>query len=187
MSVDYFVALHAANWPTMQAVQQCIDQRGWPVRLGTKDDPRWPFDKIQGSLRVSRFGYLTHPAGVPVEASLVTLSPTESFGYSFDRPPDFRTKETEVYNVRPEDKLKPRDINETLARIGASGVRFEYGDKVFSLSFYSNRKEWQAGFYIMAALIKCFQGYGFELQGGEHGTSDYADELLREVPELKAR
>jgi hypothetical protein len=89
--------------------------------------------------------------------------------------------------LRPGENIKPKDINETFARIGASGVHFEYGDKVLSLSFRSNIKEWQAGFYIMAALVKCFHGYGFELQGGDHGGSEYADALLREASELKAR
>jgi hypothetical protein len=81
MGVDYHVALDAADWPTMQAVQQCIDERGWPVKLGTKGDPRWPFDRIQGSLPVT---FESEP--LRLEASLITLSPTSSFGYWFDRP-----------------------------------------------------------------------------------------------------
>jgi hypothetical protein len=37
----------------------------------------------------------------------------------------------------------------------------------------------------MAALIKCFNGYGFEMQRGRHGTSDYADALLQEIPKFE--
>ena len=36
----------------------------------------------------------------------------------------------------------------------------------------------------MAALIKCFDGYGFH--GGSHGTSSYADALIADAAKLEA-
>lgn len=33
MSVDFYVSLPAANWPTSAAVQQCMAERAWPVQL----------------------------------------------------------------------------------------------------------------------------------------------------------
>jgi hypothetical protein len=186
MGVDYHVALHAANWPTMQALQQCIDERGWPVRLGAKGDPRWtePLAPVPKTLGLP-VTFKSEP--LELEASFVTLSPSKSFGYRFDRPSDIQADGSAIYQMRPDEALKPIDINETLAQIGASGIRFDYGDRVLSLTFRSSIKEWQAGFYIMAGLIKCFDGYGFELQQGSHGTSGYADTLLSEASELAAR
>lgn len=179
MSADFYVAVHAADWPTMQALQKCIEERGWPVKIGAHDDPNWtqPFEAVPMT------------AGLPVtfngepldlEASFVTLSPTQSYAYTFDRPPDRSEGGKSTYVVRPDELWKPVDINETLTEIGAAGVRFEHGDHVLTLSFRSEAKNWQAGFYVMAGLIKCFGGYGFDA-GGAHGTSDYADTLLKEA------
>lgn len=33
MSVDFYVAIPAANWPTAAAVQQCMTDRGFPVAI----------------------------------------------------------------------------------------------------------------------------------------------------------
>ena len=186
MSVDYHVAVHAPNWPTVQVLQECMDQHKWPVKLGTMDTPLWtkPFDPVPHTL-----GLPVTFNGKPIEleASFVTLSPAKSFGYSFDRLPDIRTDHASAYHLRPNEVFKPLDINETLLRIGASGVHFNHGDRVLSLSFRSNFKEYQAGAYIMAAIIVCFDGYGFELQGGHHGASDYPDMSVRDAFETTGK
>jgi hypothetical protein len=185
MGVDYNVALLSGHWPTMQLLQQCIDQRGWPVRLGKETDPKWskPLDATPGTL-----GLPVELKGEPIEleASFVTLSPTQSFAYSFDRPPDIERNGTKVFKLHPEDVLKPVDINQRLTELGAADVRFNDGDRVLTLTFRSDKKEWQAGFYVMAALIKCFDGYGFEMQHGQHGRSDYADWLLKGAAHMEA-
>jgi hypothetical protein len=182
MSVDYHVAVHAANWPTVQMLQQCIDQREWPIKLGTKNNPLWtkPFASVPQTLGLP---VTFNQEPIELEASFVTLSPTDSFGYQLDRQPDIGTNDASLYHLHPNEALKPLDINKTLLRIGASGVNFSHGDRVLSLSFRSNFKEYQAGAYIMAALIICFDGYGFELQGGQHGASEYADMLVRDASE----
>jgi hypothetical protein len=141
MGVNYNVALHSANWPTMQALQQCIDRRGWPVRLGSAEDPRWtlPLDQVPRTLGLP---IMLKGEPIELEASIVTLSPTRSFGYALDvdpkREPDFEltVKPFEGAKVflEKELKFKPLDINETLTRIGATDVRFNYGDRVLALT-----------------------------------------------------
>jgi hypothetical protein len=186
MGVDYNVALLSSNWPTVQAFQQCIDQKGWPIKLGRKDEPRWtkPLDAVPHTL-----GLPLEFKGEPLEleAGFVTLSPTQSFASSFDRPPDTSANGVQEFRLRPGEVLKPVDINATLNELGARDARFNDGDRVLTLTFRSDKKEWQAGAYIMAGLIKCFDGYGFELQGGQHGRSGYADSLLKDAEDLNSR
>jgi len=183
--ISYYVALHGANWPTMQALQQCIDRHSWPVRVGAEGHPQWtrPLAETPNTL-----GMPVVFKGEPMqlEASLVTLGPGKPFAYSLDvsqGQPDndvFGYKATKL----PQLTFKPLDINEQLASIGATDVRFGNGDRVLTLTFRSSKREYQAGFYVMAALIKCFEGYGFSADG--HGKSTYADLLTAEAAMLAA-
>ncbi len=188
MSVDYHVALHSADWPTMQQVQQCIDRHGWPVKIGGPDDPRWtkPFDGVPKTLGLP---IVFKGEAIELEASFVTLSPTEPYGWTFDldRKPDLETGAGRAFVFRPhsEMKFKPLDINEALARLGVADVRFSDGDRVLNFTFRMNKKEWQAGFYIMAGMIKCFSGYGFDFYNRRSGTSSYADSLIEEATKIE--
>ena len=186
MGVDYDVAVHAPDWPTMQALQQCLDDRHWPVTIGSKREAAWSSPLETGPSRSGLWPVTFEDAPVELEASAVTLSPTVSFGYTLDRPPDARASGMQVFKLHPQDVFKPVDINETLIRIGAKDATFGYGDRVLTLTFRSNIREWRAGFFIMAGLILCFHGYGFELQAGSHGSSDYADDLAKQVSNPKA-
>jgi len=82
------------------------------------------------------------------------------------------------------DKFKPVDLNERLATLGAD-VRFSYGDRVLTLTFRMNKKEWQAGFYVLAGMIKCFGGYGFDFYDRRSGTSSYADSLIGKATKIE--
>ncbi len=189
MAVHYYVAIHSADWPTMQKMQQCIDRHGWPVKIGGPDAPRWtkPFDGVPKTLGLP---VIFKGEPIELEASFVTLSPDESFTYTLDldRPSDLETSSGKAFVFRPhsEFKFKPVDINERLASIGVTNVHFGYGDRVLDITLRVNKKEWQAGFYIMAGLIKCFGGYGFEFYNRRSGTSSYADSLIEEAAEVEA-
>jgi hypothetical protein len=174
MSVDYYVAVHQANWPPAAAVQACLVERGYPVRL--ESAPAEPLSS-NGALAV-RF----HDRGVELEASTVQLSATKAYAYTLDRPPDLKAEGgVEVHKLRPDDVFAPADINKDLARIGAGGVRFGNGDYVLTMSFHSSTDETRAGLYLLAAMIHCFDGYGFEFQGGAHGGRAYADGLVADA------
>lgn len=179
MSFDYYVAVHHADWPTASAFQACMVRKNYPVFLDSA--PSTPFAIPTGFLNV-RF----KRREVALEASLVQLSPTVFYSYSFDRPPDNAVTlrglgKFEVYKMRPDEKWKGNDINADLARIGAKGVKFGNGDYVLSLSFSSSNDEVRAGSYVIAALINCFGGYGFELQNNAHGANAFADDLVKDA------
>jgi len=152
--INYDVAVHSANWPTMQALQECIDAYRWPVKIGEKANPQWtkPLTKSPYALGLP---VVFKGAPIELEASLSTLTLND-----------------------------PLDINDKLAGIGASDVRFGEGDRVLTITFRANIKEYQAGFYVMAALIKCFNGYGFH--GRNHGGQGYADSLIAEAARLES-
>ena len=177
MSFEYFVAVHQQNWPTAAALQS-MAERKYPVVLGQAPTQALVAIPHAGSLPV-RF----ENREIELEASLVQLSPTKFYAYTIDQPPDARitTPELgtfEITQLHPDDVWKGSDINADLAEIGAKGVHFGNGDYVLTLSFHSAHDEVRAGFYVMAALIKCFGGYGFELQTSTHGTKAFADDLV---------
>jgi hypothetical protein len=190
MGVSYYVALHGQDWPTAAALQECIDYRGWPIKLGSAYESQWllPFNEVRGT---SGLPLTLRGDPVELEASIATLSPTESYSYTLDAPSPSELKpelelEGGVKAFRLQElKFRPVDINETLNSIGATDVRFGYGDRVLTLTFRSSQREWQAGFYLMAALIKCFNGYGFEPHNGRGGKSEYADTLLGNAAKLE--
>lgn len=179
MGVDYHVAVHAPDWPTVATLQSCIDARQWPLVIEATEKSKRLEVGSTGGLSVRWEG---NP--IELEASVVTLSPTVSYAYTFERAPDQATALGRVYNLHPDETLKPVDVNETLASIGASGVRFEHGDRVLTLTFRIDETQWKVGFYLMAALINCSLGYGFELQQGAHGGEDYAKRLEQEAAEF---
>jgi hypothetical protein len=174
VSVDYYVAVHQANWPTAASLQTCMAERNYPVRLERSMSE--PLDTLSGALPAQ-----FQNREIELEASVVQLSSMVSYAYSIDRPPDWADGKAEVYQLRPDEALKARDVNTDLAKIGAKGVAFGNGDYVLTLSFHSSSDEVRAGIYLMAAMINCFGGYGFEFQGGTHGTRAFADELVGEA------
>jgi hypothetical protein len=171
----------------MQQVQQCIERHGWPVKIGGPDDPRWtrPLDGVAKTLGLP---VVFKGEAIELEANFVTLSPAQPYAWTLDldRPPDLETSVGKMFVFRPhsEFKFKPVDINERLASLGAD-VRFSYGDRVLSLTFRMNKKEWQAGFYILAGMIKCFGGYGFDFYHSRSGTLSYADSLIEEATKIE--
>jgi len=183
MSVDYYVAVHQRDWPTAAAIQACLRTRGYPIAL--RDAPAAPFADPGGSLDLeTRF----RSGPVQLEASVTRLSPSRSYAYSLDRPPDARIQtpsgEMEITQMRPDDTFTPADINADLRGLGAH-VSFGDGDYVLTLSFHSASEETRAGFYLMAAMIYCFNGYGFEFQGPSHGGRSYADGLAADAADAK--
>jgi hypothetical protein len=154
--IGYSVAVHRSNWPTMQALQDCIDRRGWPVKLGDATDPQWtkPLVKAPSALGIP-VAFTDEP--IELEADFVTLEPDQTVAF-----------------------------NERLANIDATAPRFEEGDQIVGLIFRANLKEYQAGFYLLSALIICFGGYG--LYGHYmHGTPIGVDALMAEAAEAAKR
>jgi hypothetical protein len=174
MSYDFNVAVHSENWPSSSALQQCINRLGYPVVLDMNNDKPLLITSSGSGLPV-RF----KNRRVTLDASIVRLSPKSFYAYRFNRPPDAKSNDgqVELYQIHPEEKLKGSDINEDLLTIGAKGIQFGYGDYVLTFSFHSSTDEIRAGLLIVAGMIKCFGGYGFEMQSLSHGADSFADEL----------
>ena len=179
MSVDYHVAIDQANWPTVAMVNECLSEYTPLLRL-TGGAPDQPLADVENTLGLA---VEFERKKFELEASIVQLSPTQSYAYQ----PDTGSEADEIGGVKlPEGvkvysagDFKPADINADLASIGADDVHFKDGDYVLSLSFRSDAREWRAGSMLMGAMIKCFDGYGFEMQAGSHGREAFADELIK--------
>jgi len=188
MGENYHVAVHSINWPTFEALQQCIDQHGWPVSFRDARGPRWktPFEMAPGTLGLPT---TLNSEPVELEASVVTLSPGQSF--SSVLVPSKTTFVGEILGrkiYQAEGAVyKPLDINIVLSDLGAEHQSFSDGDRVLTLTFRVSQKERLAGYFIIAALIMCFDGYGFELNERTHGKSNFARSLISEAAEIQKR
>jgi hypothetical protein len=60
------------------------------------------------------------------------------------------------------------------------------GDYFLTLTFRSDANGIRAGLYLAAALIRAFDGYGFENQFETHGRAEFADQLLAEASDPAA-
>lgn len=154
--IGYTVAVRHANWPTMQELQACIDSHGWPVRLGRKDHPEWT-EALAAAPQTLGIPAVFKGEPIELEAVFITLETDKTLAF-----------------------------NERLASTGACVAPFEAGDRILTLVFRVNLKEYQAGFYVLAALMKGFDGYG--LYGHYlHGTPIDAETLLAEAADAAER
>jgi len=175
MSYDVNVAVHAANWPSSAAVQTCMHRLGYPVAL-VQTDSR-PFMRSDG-LEVHFDG-----RRVVLDASAEKLPRDNVYAYDVGRPPDHRPDDGTVTSwiIHPGERMRGVDINDDLRRIGAQGVHFGYGDYVLTISYRSSIDEMRAGAFVTAGMIKCFGGYGFDMQARTHGGDAFADELAADA------
>ena len=153
MSVDYYVAVHAADWPTPSATNQCLSKLHYPVSISnvSKADVDRPLAMVPNTL-----GLITEFEGksVELEASITRLGPAY---------------------------WSANDLNTALKEIGLNTANYQDGDYLLTFSFRSSIPEYRAGAFLMAGLIKCANGMGFEFQGGTFGTDEYANSLAREA------
>jgi len=75
------------------------------------------------------------------------------------------------------------DINDRLAP-SAVTERIKTSDVLMSVRVHS-ASEMRAASYVISGLIICFNGFGFEPQGGTYGRADFAKSLISGVDALK--
>jgi hypothetical protein len=73
-----------------------------------------------------------------------------------------------------------------IAECAASNFKISNGDYFLTLTFRSDADQIRAGLYLAAAMIKSFNGYGFENQAETHGNVDFAEQLLMEASDASA-
>lgn len=162
-----------------------MGERGYPVRIAI--DPATenanlpaPAANISGLL-VSLDGEL-----VEMEAEVTRLGPDTP--YSLRPKPGLPGKvitlpdgfSASVQFLRGDDFV-PADLNADLREIGIPSSNYRNGDYVVSVAFHGSAREQRAGAFLMAGLIKCANGLGFEFQGPSHGRSEFADKLVAEA------
>ena len=151
MSVDFYVAVPAANWPAAELVQRCMTERAYPVQ-------------------VKRFPAFS-PKQVVTDGALVTVDGgTEAY------------LEGELFSAAS-GREDVDTINKLLAAT-SDPFRVLPGDALMSIRVRSPA-EMRAASYVIAGLIVCFHGYGFEPQGNGHGRDDFAKTLIEGAGVLK--
>ncbi|AOF90475.1 hypothetical protein [Sinorhizobium sp. RAC02] len=175
MGASYYVAIHEADWPAAAAVNECLAGLDYPVRLQTTlISTNAPLRDTDGSLVAEYKGKL-----IQLEASIIRFTATESFAYGLKVENDQTVTPTGI------NDLAPLDLNTELRKLGPDVPSFKYGDYVMTLTFRSSVDEWKAGFLLMAGLIRCSNGFGFEFGELTYGGISFANRLVREAAEME--
>jgi hypothetical protein len=186
MSFNYYVAVHQANWPTVAALNQCIASLGYPLVVNptSPEELAKPFHEMPGTVGLK----VTFEGGpVELEASIVQLSPSSpyAFGLSPTLPktnvigPGGTT--ATLTQMLGAGSFVPKDLNADLRAVGVKSPDFKDGDYVLTITFRSSVVEYRAGAFLMAGLIKCANGLGFEFEQGTFGADNFADALAQEA------
>ena len=175
MGASYYVAVRQACWPTIDALNECLADLHYPVRLPkTLNAMETPVAESDGSLIVEFEGKPIH-----LEAEITRLSINEPFAY------DLRIENDRTFDPTDVADLVPLDLNAELAKLGVIAPNFEYGDYVLALTFRSSIDEWKAGFLLMSGLIRYADGLGFEFDEAIFGDTSFANKLVREAAEME--
>lgn len=190
MSVDYYVAVHAADWPTPATLNQCVRELQYPIAITTA--PAMGMDKPLTEVPGTAGLVVTFEgAQVELEASVTKLGPESpyAFGLRADIPklegtlPD--GSGIIIQELQGAESFVPKDLNDDLRELGVQSPDYKDGDYVLTLSFRSSVIEYRAGWFLMAGLIKCTNGLGFEFQGPSFGGIEFADALARQAADLE--
>lgn len=182
MGVNYYVGVRKANWPTALAFQRCLDDRGWAVKLDRLDDVQWqlPLDEVAGTLGLP---ILLDGEPIELEASIAKFSADQTAGYQLAKQAPLQP---DAAYHKIEFSFEPVSIDSVLKTIG-SNEKFYEGDRFVIMTFRTSIKERRAGLYVLAALIKCFDGFGFDFESGLQGRDNYADHLIADAIEAVTR
>ena len=141
MSVDLYIALPVANWPSAEQVQRCMVAQGYPIGIQR-------FPSADGK-RV-----MTDGASVMIDGTASAYLEGEVFSSA--------TAADDVATIN--GKM-------------TGGLRIEPEDVVMSFRTRSPA-EMRAASYMIAGLVICFDGFGFEPQGNTSGRRAFADSLI---------
>jgi hypothetical protein len=76
------------------------------------------------------------------------------------------------------DPVLQDDLRSAFGQLSLPMEVLRTGDILVTHSGHGQPTTWNAGVYVVCALILDFGGYGFELQGGTHGRDVFATELF---------
>jgi hypothetical protein len=206
MGMDYSVAIHAADSPTPAALNRCMSDLRYPVALSAASPSGMdrPLAIVPGTAGLVA---MFEGQRVELETSIRKLGPGSPYAYGLG--PDMPTQEstlpdgTQIISRRlemPRDSdpkdLKidlrklgfvPKDLNTDLRELGVPSPDYQDGDYVITLTFRSPGLQHPAGFFLLAALIRCADGLGFEFQAGLFGKADFADGMAQYAADPQSR
>lgn len=173
MSFDIYVLVPARSWPTARQLDDALIAAGYPLRLGPRSTLAWDAPLAPVAAEPLRFivqdanqaQALGQPLGAQVEMPYEIAMPVVLNDVALD--PDFGIEtlaDAEAFNSRLTD----------FEDGPAAGV----GDYLVWFSHHVDQRSYNAGMYILASLILCFDGHGFEMQGMSGGREAFARELL---------
>jgi hypothetical protein len=173
MSFDIYVLVAAQSWPTARQLDDALVSAGYPLRLGARSDAEWMGPLAPVAAEPIRFvvrdenqaRILDQPIGTQVEMPHEIAMPVILDGEDLD--PDFGM----------ETVFDAENLNAKLREF-ENGPAAESGDQLVWFSHHVDQRNYNAGMYILAALILRFDGHGFETQGMSHGQNAFAQELL---------
>lgn len=183
MGTEYYVAVHEAHWLSPEKLNACLTDLKYPVQV----IPALPSDMskpLQDNPASSGLTVAFDGRQIELEASIKQLRPGEPFAYGLKID---RAKIAEGAITRPTgmEDFVPLDLNEELKKIGMDAPDFGYGDYVVSITFRSSVDEYRAGFLLMAGLIRCADGLGFEFGTASYGGSSFAEALVRQAQDME--
>lgn len=173
MSFDIYVVVPARSWPTARELDDALVAAGYPARLGERSASAWsaplapvPAEPIEFTVHdADQARALGQPVGTQMEMPHEIMMPVVLDDVVLD--PDFGI-----------DMLTDAaSLNSQLTGMQADFAA-EPGDHLVWFSHHVDQRNYNAGMYILAALILHFDGYGFEMQGMSHGREAFARELL---------
>jgi hypothetical protein len=173
MSFDIYVLVPAQSWPTARQLDDALVAAGYPLRLGARSSVAWDEPLAPVAAEPIRFNVqdanqaraLGKPVGAEVEIPREIPMPVVLDDVLLD--PDFGMEtitDPDAFNSREEDFQ--------------DGPVAQFGDYLVWFSHHVDQRNYNAGMYILSALILHFKGHGFERQGMSHGREAFARELL---------
>ena len=182
MGLEYYVAVHEADWASPDKLNKCLAALGYAVQLAPSrslgaDKP------LQTDPQGLGLKAIFEGREVELETSIVQLRENEPFAYGLKMPPEEASRASS--GIEPTlTNFVPLDLNEELRRIGVISPDFKYGDYVMTMTFRSDPEQYRAGFLVMAGLIQCSDGLGFEFDTPAFGRGPFADQLVNEAREI---
>ncbi|WP_293874882.1 MULTISPECIES: hypothetical protein [unclassified Sphingomonas] len=150
MSVDIYVAIPAARWPDIAAVQRCVTSHAYP-------------------LHIKRFPVLDRERVVN-DGVTATIDGKDAY----------------LEGALARAPALPNDVRMINDRLAASQVADRIGSDHVLMSFHLRAPvEMRAAGYVIAALIVCFDGLGFEPQGNTSGHAAFAESFVAGSDALK--
>jgi hypothetical protein len=139
---------------------------------------KWPTAKaVQAALES-----LGYPVSLVSASDEAFSAPTRWLSVVFEG----RPVELEVDIEQATDASDPESLWGLYAKKAAPSFAISNGDYFLNLIFRSDADEIRAGLYLAAAMIRAFDGYGFENQYETHGGTEFADRLVAEASDASA-